>query len=445
MDEAAPVSVVIPVRVDTSDRFRNLELVLHFLFTHLDGVELIILEHSAKPACRNLSIQYGAAYHFLETGGCFHKGRLLDFGIGIACHAIVVVHDTDVLVHSSALREAVARVATGRAEFVLPYNGAMVQVRESRLVPSFLPDDDFLASAPFCRVGKPLGDDPDFEYLYGNPDVPSAGGVLVGARRSFVYYGGYNDNIMSYGCEDVELADRLNILGAELQRLKDVNCYHLPHRRGADSHYNNFHASNLQEWQKVRSMSKAALWKYVRSGYRDQVLDTGRRLRVVNDCDEYAVRLESVNLPNSGDIDFVVSFDSRTVKLDLLEALHRRLSEITSGFRLTLVECDGDRAAEAVHHSHTRLVRWRSGEDRDWLSTVLRHADREILVLCAWDDPPDHETVCRAVAVARRDGIATGAVPAYRRDRLLAMARSVRFMSQQALSEATVGDNDTLS
>jgi hypothetical protein len=321
----------------------------------------------------------------------------------------------------------------------------MVQIRESRLASGFLPDDDFLASAPFCRIGEPLGDDPDFEYLYGNPDVPCAGGILVGARRSFVYYGGYNENIMSYGCEEVELVDRLSILGAGLQRLGEVNCYHLSHRRGADSNYNNFHASNLREWQKIRSMSKAALWKYVRNGYRDLVLDTGRQLRVVNDSDEYAVRLEPVDLPDGGDIDFVASFDSRTVKLELLEALHRRLSEIFSGFRLILVECDGDRAAEATHHSHTLLVRWRSGEDRDWLSTVLHHADREILVLCAWDEPPDHESVRRAVTVARRDGIATGAVPTYRRERLVAMADSVRIMSPQALYEAAVGDHDALS
>jgi hypothetical protein len=49
------------------------------------------------------------------------------------------------------------------------------------------------------------------------------------------------------------------------------------------------------------------------------------------------------------------------------------------------------------------------------------------------------------VTVARRDGIATGAVPTYRRERLVAMADSVRIMSPQALYEAAVGDHDALS
>lgn len=438
MASSHPVSIIIVVRVDTPDRLRNLEFVLRFLFSALDRAELIVIEQSAESRCRNVTIQYGAEYHFFETNGCFYKSRLLNFGIGIARHEIVLVYDTDVLIQSGALREAFDQLAGGQADFVFPYNGAMVQVKENRLSRGFDPQDEFLDSAPFCELGGSVGDDPDFEYLYGNSDVPSAGGALAGLRRSFVYYGGYNENIVSYGCEDVELASRLEILGAQVKRLPHYNCYHMQHRRGPDSNYNNFLESNLREWEKVRAMSRAALWRYVRNGFRDIVLDTTRELNVVNSKHEYAMSLAQASLPNAGDIDFILSFDSRTDDIAPVNIVHDLLSGLFSNFRLILVECNGDRWSEATHHTHTQLVRWHEQESRGWLETILTHADREVLVFVPWGDVPAGEVFRHAVEAARRDGISGAELAALQRGRIAGLARKRSVLGVETLYQAAV-------
>lgn len=411
-----PVSIVIAVRVDTPDRYRNLARVLCFLFEYMDGAELILLEHGDSSDCRNLAMQYGAAYHFFETGGSFHKSRLLNFGIGIARREIVVIHDADVLVHSRALHASIDRVNGGLADFVLPYNGAMLQVKEERLGDELVPGDDFLEAAPHRELEEPLPGDEGFEYLYGTRAIPSAGGIIVGLRRSFVLYGGYNENIISYGCEDVELVSRLQVLGADVEWLPGYNCYHMQHRRGADSLYNNFHDSNLKEWEKTRNMSRPDLWRYVRNGFREIVLDSSRPLKLENSPDRYAISMDVNLLPDCSDVDFVLSLDNSGDCIREVDAFRLQLDSLFANYRLVVVERHGARWSDRLHRTHTLQIRWDGNGRRGWLEAVLRQADRDILVFYPSDRIPEARALREAVETTRRDGVHAGDVPAFRRN-----------------------------
>jgi GT2 family glycosyltransferase len=404
--------------VDTPDRFRNLSIVLRFLYTGLKPVELLVIEHGVKSRCRNLAVQYGADYHFLESEGCFYKSRLLNYGVGVARHNTVLIHDADVLVHSEALKKSIEIVASGRADFVFPYNGAMLQIKEHMLDASFRADDAFLENAPFRVCGESVGDDPDFEYLYGNQDVPSAGGAIVGLRRSFFRFGGYNENIVSYGCEDVELMSRLDTLGADVYRIPDVNCYHLEHRRGNDSNYNNFHENNLAEWNKVRNMSARELWRYVHNGFRELVLDSNRVLIFDNTSETYSMTLAAPALQDAGDVDFILSFESADAPVEVIDRLHSALASGFENFRLHLIECNGDLHTELTHKTHATLRRWRSGARQDWLAFLMHHAEREILVFCSPDTAADVSVMTQAIQSARRKGIHEAEPFAVRRTRL---------------------------
>jgi predicted glycosyltransferase involved in capsule biosynthesis len=86
---------------------------------------------------------------------------------------------------------------------------------------------------------------------------------MLACREIVALEGGYNKKMISYGWEDTEFFKRLNKLGYYSVMLSDYNLIHLDHRRGPDSRINEMYDRNRQEFEKVISMSRRELRKYV--------------------------------------------------------------------------------------------------------------------------------------------------------------------------------------
>lgn len=243
----AGVSVLVPVRVDSEERLRN----LHDLLTRqLAGclADQVVVECDERPRARDLAVAVGARYGFVhrDASDGFPKAALLNAAAAHAREPVLCLHDVDVVV-SRAQYAAAARRARGGECLVLPYDGRYVDVPEARR-------GDVLAGAG-----------PEGLRIVWDQAV---GGVVFARRSAWDDAGGMNPAFVSWGPEDVEFVERMARLGHPAGRVAGP-LYHFAHPRPPDSSPR--HArfdDNVAERLRVKALSDAELRQMVRTWAR---------------------------------------------------------------------------------------------------------------------------------------------------------------------------------
>jgi hypothetical protein len=375
--ELSDFSAIIPVRIDTTDRLRNLRAVLGWFERYVHGAELLVLEHAERAQCEALAREFHAAHFFRPSQGCFHKSRVFNLGLALASRRFALLYDCDVLLDPAALARCAHLLRAGEASFVYPYDGVMLQVRPEA------------GGRPWELLARAWGGGaqdalpPGLEPLHGTPDDPSSGGALAADRRALILAGGLNENIVSYGCEDTELETRLRKLGHAPARLAGFHCFHLHHRRGPDSHYNGLHASNLAEWRKVEAMSPEQVARYVHNGMRALQLDARRPLRIHDTPQRFALELGGSQRHPLPDTAFLLAVpgDLRLPPA-LISDLLDRLEAAYEAYDFHLVELGAGRHRPLSHREQVVFAAWPDVPRSRWLARALAETDRELLVVC---------------------------------------------------------------
>jgi glycosyltransferase involved in cell wall biosynthesis len=375
------LSVIIVVRVDSDDRLRNLEDVLACVAHHFCEYELIVIEHDRTSRLGKFLEAHPDCRHFhLFSAGRFHKTRALNFGVSVATRPFVLTLDTDILLHPDGVGEALASVAGGAASFVYPFNGVMVQIRRGGLGRGVVFDRHFFDALPTLALGEEPPPGASVETLYGEPGDPCSGGALMFRRVDYLRVGGYNENIVSYSCEDLELARRLRILGSGAAYLPHYNCYHLEHLRGEDSHYNAYHAANLRELQKVSGMDARELQQYVDNGFRRVVFDARAGLTIVDTPTTFSISFPSAGRHRLSNVFFLVGVglghESCEEQLDELLGV---LADNFLEFLVVLVECGGSQYRRYYHRDN--VIYTRCNVDESWIEKGLAMTDRDTVVV----------------------------------------------------------------
>ena len=252
------VTFVIPFRADSSDRLRNLAIILRYLDEHLHTCFLIAEDDPGEPRFPEVAEslgELGDRCGYLQAtphpGGFIHRTRDLNLLIESARTPIVVVYDTDVLLLPAQYRQARAAVDAGAA-MVLPYGGLFVDLERA------------LVEQIECTLRV---DDVDlFQHGATVLNSFSAGGAIFYDRQALLAAGGYNENFVSWGFEDLEILHRLSSLGLPIQRVPGP-LYHLTHTRtGNSSERHPFYEQNRQELEAVLAMTADQIRQGVTTG-----------------------------------------------------------------------------------------------------------------------------------------------------------------------------------
>jgi hypothetical protein len=196
--------------------------------------------------------------------------------------------------------------------------------------------------------------------------------------------GGFNPNIVSYGCEDTELETRVAKLGGRVARLPRYNCFHIRHRRGPDSRYNDLHNANLAEWRKVEAMSSAALADYVQNGFRSIVLSGNSRVEVVDTPERFSVSVLPPTEKAILDTAFVVLMPTEpALPAALVTSLIDRIEASYSGYEIHLLERDAYRYRTVSHRDHVVYASVSGESDRALLERLAGELERTRLCVCS--------------------------------------------------------------
>ena len=302
--DASDLTVLIPVRIDTTDRLRNLVTCTRAMLNTMNCRILVGIGDQTQvsdqldPRVEVISIHDPAHQ-------AFHRTRIINELATKATTDRVAVVDTDVVVPSRQWWDALEDLRHARADMVYPYDGRMVEVPWASH--SWLERGDFEALGPdACQL----------------IETRSVGGCFVMERASFLAYGLENERFISWGYEDDERLLRAHKLGLKVTRMTGV-IYHVQHRRGPDSRPDNPHVlKNATELQRIKDLSDARLraevdgwpWKTTRRDVKvliwndlwhqdpqivdplDRGIELIRDRSRLHDCDVVVVGLPMLNM-----------------------------------------------------------------------------------------------------------------------------------------------------
>ena len=255
--DLSEATFIIPIRIESNDRLRNVITTTAFLLENFDTNIIIkevdsesIFKNVALPILKNILDVDVNINHIYEKSDSpsFHRQRVLNEMITAADTEIVVNYDCDVLLPLESYHEAYSSILHHTHDVIYPYGQGMYQkqVQASDEVVS-----DFLQTM-------------DYSILDSNSTIHTSdfGWAQFFNRQVYIDGGMENENFVAYAPEDKERFYRFTTLEYNVGRIDDY-VYHLEHSRGQNSWINNPHMNtNNDEWEKVQNMNKEQIKEY---------------------------------------------------------------------------------------------------------------------------------------------------------------------------------------
>ena len=253
---------IIPIRIESEDRMRNVVTVLAYLLKNFDTKVIVkevdvesVYEDQVLPQIEDfLGDNINNLTHVFEKSDdpVFYRMKILNEMIDMADTMVIANYDCDVLFKKETYVESVEMIMDG-FDLVYPYGFGNYQKQV------FIDDDG---------VSEFINEDFDFEVLDKKSRMYDAqyGHVQFVNRKSYILAGMENENFRGSSPEDKERFYRFDKMGYSVGRIDDI-VYHLEHSRGANSWPNSVQGNpymkqNFDEWEKIQKMTGHQLRSY---------------------------------------------------------------------------------------------------------------------------------------------------------------------------------------
>lgn len=248
---------IIPIRIESSDRLRNVITTTAFLLENFDTNIIIkevdnesIFQRDALPILKNILDIDIEVNHIFEQSfdTSFHRQKVLNEMIVESKTKVVVNYDCDVILPLKSYKTAYESVLNNECDIVYPYGQGMYQKQVTA-------SDEVVSQ--FLETGN-------FSYLDDNskPYTSDFGWAQFFNREVYIEGGMENENFIAYAPEDKERFYRYSTLGYNVGRINNF-VYHLEHTRGHNSWMSNPHMDNNNDlWNEIQKMNKEQLKEY---------------------------------------------------------------------------------------------------------------------------------------------------------------------------------------
>ena len=255
---------IIPIRLDSRDRTRNITTVLCYLLKTFN-TKVVLKESDVKSLVQEYVIEQigeflnenelnNLTYLFeISDSPEFHRMKIINEMLDQVKTDVVVNYDCDALLKPETCVEAVKLILDKNYDLVYPYGFGNYQYQISTT-------DEL--------VSKFINKNFDFSVLEKSSDVYRSefGHVQFFKTKSYLRGGMENENFISWSPEDKERHFRFNVLGYNIGRIDKSYVYHLEHFRGNDSGFGNpYIEKNNKLWQYLQNLNQKQLDRYYQS------------------------------------------------------------------------------------------------------------------------------------------------------------------------------------
>ena len=253
---------IIPIRIESEDRMRNVITILCYLLENFDTKVILkevdtesVFEKEVLPQIKDyLGDTINNLTHVFEQSDdpVFYRMKIINEMLDMSNTPVISNYDCDVLFKPETYTKSVEMVEGG-CDIVYPYGFGEYQKQV------FVDDND---------VSEFLSNDFDFNILDKKSKMYDAqyGHVQFVNRKSYFAVGMENENFRGSSPEDKERFYRFDKMGYNIGRIND-QVYHLEHSRGRNSWPNSVQGNpymkeNFDLWESIQKMSKQKLKKY---------------------------------------------------------------------------------------------------------------------------------------------------------------------------------------
>ena len=250
------LTFIIPTRIETEDRLRNIISSVSYLLKHLPA-KVIVKEVAPQSTFKFRAIPEIKKYadisnltHIYEHTNepLFCKSKVLNDLIVAADTKFVANYDADCILPLTSYHQAYALLAGDKADVVYPYGCGIYQWKA---------EYDMQVYQEFVSIL-------DYRILDKRKSLSNStiGWTQFVNRQKYIDSYMMNENFISWGCEDDEFYFRMSTLGNRIARVEDY-VYHLEHSRTDNSWFSNPNFnSNWQLWHTLKTFDRNQLIQY---------------------------------------------------------------------------------------------------------------------------------------------------------------------------------------
>lgn len=259
-NDLSNVTFIMPLRIESQDRMRNVIISLSYLLTNF-RTNIIIQEVDkeskfqiyAAPELEKLIDDLSSITLIYEKNDdpIFHRTRILNDMLMEATTDVIVNYDTDVIFPISSYLKSYNMIINEGYDLVYPYGQGTFQRK-------VCVDQDL--------INKFVSEGFSEETFKNNPSnevsTSDYGWAQFFNRKSYIDGGMENENFISYGYEDNERPVRFEKLGYNVGRIDDI-IYHMEHVRTMNSWFTNPYIENNKNlYEYLKEMSGDELKNY---------------------------------------------------------------------------------------------------------------------------------------------------------------------------------------
>lgn len=263
MVDLSDVTFIIPLRIDSDDRVRNIITVLCFLLKNFNtnvilkevDKEKIFEDYALPQILEFVEDDINKLNYIFEKSDdpVFYRMKILNEMVHQTKTSIVVNYDSDVLFNIETYKKCYDLILNGTYDLIYPYGFGDYQKQ-------IYADDDLVSD--FLNL------DFDFSVLEKKQNyyMSQYGHAQFFNKKTYIAGGMENENFKGSSPEDKERFFRFTTLGYKVGRVDDY-VYHLEHQRNNNSWPTSFHANpymnqNIELWEKLQKMNKKELKDY---------------------------------------------------------------------------------------------------------------------------------------------------------------------------------------
>lgn len=254
---------IIPLRIESQDRMRNILTVLYFILSNFDtniiikevDVESVFENDVLPPLQEAFEEKLDNLNHIFEKSEdpVFYRMHILNDMLSKSNTEVVINYDCDVILPIESYVNAYESILNNQSDVVYPFGNGMYQKQV------YATDD---------LVNEFLNNGFDFSVLENksNTHTSDFGWVQFFNRKVYIEGGMENENFRGSSPEDKERYFRFTTLGYKVNRINNW-IYHLEHSRGQNSWPNSIQGNpymqnNFSVWEKIQTMDKDQLFEY---------------------------------------------------------------------------------------------------------------------------------------------------------------------------------------
>lgn len=250
------LTFLIPTRIETEDRLRNIISSVSYLLRHIPA-KVLVKEVSHHPTFKFRAIPEIKKYvdtsnleYFFEESEepLFCKSKVLNDLIVASNTKVVANYDADCILPISSYYQAYEAIIGDQADVIYPYGCGIYQWRAE-----YNPDiyEEFVNTLDTSILDK--------RKILSNSTI---GWTQFVNRQKYIDSFMMNENFVSWGCEDDEFYYRMSVLGNRIGRVENY-VYHLEHSRTHNSWFSNPNFNNnYQLWNTIKTFDKDKLIEY---------------------------------------------------------------------------------------------------------------------------------------------------------------------------------------